>query len=68
MFLTWTPVGSVGISGVQGRYFVPLIGLLTLLSSGKGNNDEKEKIDYTFLVLAMSFIAVLIITILNKYY
>lgn len=68
LFLTWTPVGSAGISGVQGRYFVPLIGLLMLLSSGRGSNDEKEKIDYTFLVLAMSFIAVLIITMLNKYY
>ena len=69
LYLTWTPIGSVGIDGVQGRYFVPLIGMLMLLSCGKSTSkEEKEKIDYTFLIFGMLFVIVLIITILNKYY
>lgn len=69
LFLTWTPVSAKGIDGVQGRYFVPLIGMLMLLSCGKNTSkEEKEKMDYTFFVLAMLFAIVLIITIMNKYY
>jgi hypothetical protein len=30
LYLTWTPVGAVRIEGVQGRYFLPLIGLAGL--------------------------------------
>jgi uncharacterized membrane protein len=30
-YMTWTPVGATHIDGVQGRYFVPLLPLLTLL-------------------------------------
>lgn len=28
LYLTWSPVGSRSIEGVQGRYFLPLLGLL----------------------------------------
>lgn len=31
MYLSWTPVGSVKIVGVQGRYFIPMLGLSILL-------------------------------------
>lgn len=31
MYLSWTPVGSVTILGVQGRYFIPMLGLSVLL-------------------------------------
>ena len=45
MLLTWTPFGHVSIEGVQGRYFTPLLLLLSLL--GRNNivllNDNKER-------------------------
>ena len=31
MLLTWTPFGYVSVEGVQGRYFTPLLVLLSLL-------------------------------------
>ena len=36
MLLTWTPFGYVSIEGVQGRYFTPLLLLLSLL--GRNNS------------------------------
>lgn len=30
-YLTWTPVGAARIDGVQGRYFLPLLPLMTML-------------------------------------
>lgn len=45
MLLTWTPFGHVSIEGVQGRYFTPLLLLLSLL--GRNNvvllNDNKDR-------------------------
>ena len=36
-YLTWTPVGSLAVAGVQGRYFLPLAAFLPLLrSAGDG--------------------------------
>lgn len=35
MLLTWTPFGHVSIEGVQGRYFTPLLLLLSLLGRNK---------------------------------
>ena len=45
MLLTWTPYGHVSIEGVQGRYFTPLLLLLSL--AGRNNivllNDNKDR-------------------------
>ena len=45
MLLTWTPFGHVSIEGVQGRYFTPLLLLLSL--AGRNNivllNDHKDR-------------------------
>lgn len=35
MLLTWTPVGSSVVEGVQGRYFIPLLPLLFVAMRGK---------------------------------
>jgi len=44
MYISWTPVGSNGILGVQGRYFIPMIALMTLLfSSSHGVQDSQQK-------------------------
>ncbi len=45
MLLTWTPFGHVSVEGVQGRYFTPLLLLLSLL--GRNNivllNENKDR-------------------------
>lgn len=68
LYLSWTPVGSLGIEGVQGRYLVPLIGLLTLLSNGKVDKDNDGTTDLKFLFTGMIFVLIFIITMMNKYY
>ena len=35
MLLSWTPFGYISIEGVQGRYFTPLLLLLSLLGRNK---------------------------------
>lgn len=35
LYLTWTPVGSSIVEGIQGRYFLPIAFLLLLLTLGK---------------------------------
>lgn len=40
LYTTWTPVGSPTIVGVQGRYFIPFIGLAPLVFSRKGCNQN----------------------------
>lgn len=42
LYLSWTPVGSAGIDGVQGRYFIPLICMIALLLM---NNRKPQHID-----------------------
>ncbi|PRR83045.1 DUF2142 domain-containing protein [Clostridium vincentii] len=68
LFLSWTPVESSIIEGVQGRYLVPLIGLLTLLSNGKVDKDNDGTTDLKFLFTGLIFVIIFIITMMNKYY
>ena len=48
MLLTWTPFGYVSIEGVQGRYFTPLLLLLSLLGRNKAVilNENKDRAIY----------------------
>ena len=69
MYLTWTTVGSSNIEGIQGRYFVPLISILPLLSNGKCiDNLYRQKVENRFIMTALLFTVVFAITILAKYY
>ena len=45
MLLTWTPFGHVSIEGVQGRYFTPLLLLVSLLGRNKAIllNENKDR-------------------------
>lgn len=45
LFISWTPVGYLVISGVQGRYFIPVLLLLpALLGNFRKNKNNKGKI------------------------
>lgn len=68
MYISWTPVGSSEILGVQGRYFIPMFALASLLFSSAGNNTDIQK-KYTgdmIAILGMNG-AMLIITVLRYY-
>lgn len=69
LYLTWTPVGSSVIAGVQGRYFIPLFSILVLISNGKCNdNFIRRKLEKQFLFVALFFSIIFVITILANYY
>ena len=64
LYLSWSPVGSASIGGVQGRYFIPLICLLFLLFSTEKNDREVSKkvhlLDVTFIVgIACAMISIM---------
>lgn len=69
LYITWTPVGSSNIVGVQGRYFIPLIAVLILLLSGKkrlvdeGNESPKKDM---LIILAMT--GAMLIKTITYYY
>ena len=56
-YLTWNPVAAVKITGVQGRYFIPVLPLLFLLSYNnkfKAKNNLLKLISIVFIVLTLS--------------
>lgn len=69
LYITWTTVGSSAIYGVQGRYFVPMLALMTLLSVGKKSKEyDSKEYDYRFIVIGIMLCMIYIITVMNKYY
>jgi uncharacterized membrane protein len=59
-YLSWTSVGDFLISGIQGRYFIPLIiPILLLLNVGDLRVDAKNIFSYMFLVMIFVNISVL---------
>lgn len=70
LYITWTTVGSNTILGVQGRYFVPVIGMLSILCPYrlKCKDDNREIIDYTFICVGILFAILYLLTVTNQYY
>lgn len=68
-YLTWVPVGSAKIvSGVMGRYFIPLLVFLPFIFNLNSDRFEKERFKTLYVTLAVSFIAaVLMLTLSVKY-
>jgi uncharacterized membrane protein len=71
VYLTWTPVGSNIVEGLQGRYFLPL---LTLLPLGVTSNnfsflkDKEKEMDLLFVVLMIVFLSSVFILLIYFYY
>ena len=69
LYLSWTPVGSIGIEGVQGRYFCSLIALTALISNRTLKDiDEREKFNNRYIFIAIVFVILYLIAMFNKYY
>lgn len=62
-YLTWSPVGSNTILGVQLRYFLPIIALVPLIFSSKYKKIEgKEIYIFTFIIICLAGLFMLPIT------
>lgn len=61
LYLSYTPVGSQIIQGVQGRYFIPLMYLLFMCFSKNKKQNKEEK--YENVIIAMIPIIINVITI-----
>jgi uncharacterized membrane protein len=73
MYLTWTPVGSTIINGVQGRYFIGFLPLIPLaLNIGPGFDQlSKSQIKQYYVVttiIPIYFIIVSLAFTLGQYY
>ena len=62
-YLTWSPVGSDSILGVQLRYFLPVAPLIPLIFSSKYKKIENKEIYiFTFIIICLTGLAMLPIT------
>lgn len=53
LYVQWTSVGANLISGIQGRYFIPLIPLMLLLLNTKEIDSKKDNGLYVFILICM---------------
>ena len=68
LYLTWTPVGKSVISGLQGRYFIPIIPVfLTLFYNRKYMIPQKVIQLMTIVFLIISF-CVMNYSLISRYY
>jgi uncharacterized membrane protein len=70
LYLSFTPVGSITINGVVGRYFIPLLPLFLLLFNSHKIRTEIPEGKYNFILLLSSTIILLgsILTMILKHY
>ena len=62
-YLTWSPLGSSTILGVQSRYFLPIIALLPLIINTKIKEIEIDEIYiFTFIIICLTGLFLLPIT------
>ena len=65
----WTPVGQLNpIIGVQPRYFLPLFALLPFIFSFNHNGQNRESLDNMIITLAIGFLALMIISLVSRFY
>ena len=63
LYLTFTPVGQINISGYQPRYVLPILPLLLMLINsnrfiGKSNEIDEEKTDVFVSIISIVLIAI----------
>lgn len=71
LLLTWTPVGSYTVLGVQGRYFIGLYPLIIVFFAANNRLFERCRgmiAQKTMFVTALYFIVFMLISTLFKYY
>ena len=68
LYITWTPVGSTNIEGVQGRYFIPLIALLVVFLTGKGDSGKNKEKHRSDMVIVLAMVGAMLIKTITYYY
>ena len=63
LYLTWTPVGENQISGVQGRYFVPvfILFLFTLIDKNKNIKIKNFELKYFVLYFVLNVLSLKVV-------
>lgn len=67
-YLTWSPVGTLDILGVQARYFLPIFFLMPFIFNISSKIQIKRNIDNWLLVLIISFAVYAVLLNLFFYY
>lgn len=70
MYLTWTSVGANSITGVQGRYLIPMIAMGAVLLTAPKYKSEKEiesEHNNSFVLLLM-MVGMMLVVLTKKYY
>lgn len=67
-FITWTPVGSVSITGIQGRYFIPVAPLFFLLFFNKKFNYDLKFFNKTLIFFIILVLIFTLFVIFRRYY
>lgn len=65
LYIAWTPVGYEISTGIQGRYFIPIIPLILLCLLLKENYIKIEKVEYKLPILLSIINIPVIITIIK---
>lgn len=52
MYITWSPVGSSRVCGLQGRYYTPILFLVLLCLVKKNNNWKVKNLDTKMMLIA----------------
>ncbi len=67
--ISWTPMSSSTIQGVQGRYFIPISLFLCLLCEGE-KNDKSGCLIQRLGVFLFGFITILVVplSVFERYY
>ena len=68
LYLTWMPVGAQIIEGVQGRYFIPITFMATLLLQNSKFKIKLFKYNYPLIVLCTLSLGLSVYMVLSRYY
>lgn len=67
-FITWTPVGSATIAGIQGRYFIPVAPLFFILFFNKKFNYDLKFFNKTIIFFIIIVLIFTLFIIIRRYY
>ena len=67
LYISWTPVGSTEIVGMQGRYLIPMLTLISMMFSGEKNKNENKNNTIDVTVICSMLGAMFIITATQYY-
>ena len=67
-YVTWTPVGSPVIWGIQGRYFVPIIPVLLVALHNKQCGCQRWILSYVVPVYLVTVLGLTLFVVINRFY